>query len=135
MVIMAFMAKEPARLFQAKEIAHQTRIAHPTASKLLKKLHKNKMLGSERGAQGGYYLASAPEEITIADLIRVFEGPIALTECNLGHYHCPTETLCAIRTPWIHINRVISKALESITLSDLTQSTPTPLGERIAWLP
>ena len=49
-VIMAFMAGEPLRLFQAKEIAEHTAIAQPTVSKLLKKLTKNKLLHSARGS-------------------------------------------------------------------------------------
>ena len=132
MVIMAFMAKEQAGsldgtempLLQAREISEQTSIALPTVSKLLKKLTKNKLLLSERGTTGGYKLAQSPKEITVAYLIEALEGRIALTQCNLGHNHCPTESLCAIRTPWLHINDVITKALTSVKLSDLIRATP-----------
>lgn len=119
MVIIAFMAEQPSRLFQAQEIAEYTQINSPTVSKLLKKLAKNKILASKRGSNGGYFLAATPEEITVADLVSALEGPIAMTECSLGHALCPTESLCSIRAPWLKINQVIVDTLQSIKLADL----------------
>jgi FeS assembly SUF system regulator len=129
MVIMAFMAGCPSRLLQAREIADQTAVAQPTVAKLLKKLTKNKLLASQRGTNGGYLLARAPEKITVADLVQALEGPIAITECSLGHDHCPTETLCTIRAPWLQINEVITNALQSIKLSDLVSEPFHPLNQ------
>jgi FeS assembly SUF system regulator len=120
-IIMAFMANYPTRLFQAREIAAQVAVAQPTVAKLLKKLTQNKLLISHRGANGGYYLAQPPEKITIADLINALEGPIAVTECNLGHDYCATATLCAVKAPWLKINQIITHTLQSITLSALAK--------------
>jgi FeS assembly SUF system regulator len=125
-VIMAFMAGAPLRLFQAKEIAEHTHIAPPTVSKLLKKLTKNKLLTSERGTHGGYQLACEPQKITVAELVNALEGPIGITECSLGHNYCASATSCSIKTPWLRINQAITNALHSIKLYDLTQR-----GQRI----
>lgn len=124
MIIMAFLAGDPVRVFQAREIAEKTTIAQPTVSKLLKLLTKNKLLTSHRGSNGGYYLTCLPEDITVADLVAALEGPIAITECSLGHDACPTESLCNIRAPWLKINQVITDALHSIKLSDLIKHGP-----------
>lgn len=118
-VIMAFMAGEPLRLFQAKEIAEHTAIAQPTVSKLLKKLTKNKLLHSARGSQGGYILAAEPKEITVAMLVNALEGPIAITECSLGHDYCASAPLCSVKTPWLRINQAITNALQLVKLNDL----------------
>lgn len=118
-LIMAFMAASPSRLFQAREIAESTTVAQPTVSKLLKKLTKSKLLVSQRGSNGGYHLACSPNQITVAALIGALEGPIAITECNLGHDYCATAPLCTVKAPWQQINQVITNALQSITLSDL----------------
>lgn len=123
-VIMALFASSPNQLFQAREISNQTHITLPTVSKLLKSLTKHKFLTSSRGTTGGYQIALSPHTITIVDLIRALEGPIAITECNLGHDQCTSEALCTLRTPWLHINRVIISALDSVKLSDLVHSTP-----------
>lgn len=127
MVIMAFMASYPSRVFQAREIAEYTTVAQPTVSKLLKKLTKSHLLISHRGTKGGYHLASTPETVSVADLVQALEGPIAITECSLGHDYCPTETLCTIRAPWLRINQVITDALQSIKLSDLARTNQEPL--------
>lgn len=118
-VIMAFMASDPLRLFQAKEVAERTAIAQPTVAKLLKKLTKNKLLHSTRGTHGGYILASKPKDITVAMLVNALEGPIAITECNLGHDYCATATQCSVKTPWLRINQAITSALQSVKLNDL----------------
>jgi len=119
MVIMAFIAKDPDKLFQAKEIAHETTITYPTVSKLLKILTKSKFLTSNRGSLGGYQLAKPPTHISVLDLVKTLEGPLAITECNLGHDYCHAENHCTLRTPWLHINQIITNALKSIRLSDL----------------
>ncbi|HXH54412.1 MAG TPA: SUF system Fe-S cluster assembly regulator [Gammaproteobacteria bacterium] len=123
-VIMAFMAGEPLRLFQAKEIAEHTAIAPPTVSKLLKILTKNKLLHSVRGTHGGYILATEPKEITIAMLVNALEGPIAITECSLGHDYCASAPLCSVKTPWLRINQAITHALQSVKLNDLIKVEP-----------
>ena len=120
-IIMAFMANAPTRLFQSREIAEQVAVAQPTVAKLLKKLTQSKLLISHRGANGGYHLAQPPEKITIADLISALEGPIAITECNMGHDYCATAMLCTVKTPWLKINQIVTRALQSITLSELIQ--------------
>lgn len=106
-------------ILQARDIAAQTHVSLPTVSKLLKILTKHQFLNSVRGTQGGYQLAMAMEKISVVDLIQAMEGPLAITECNLGHQHCSSETQCAIRTPWLQINQVITDTLSAIKLSDL----------------
>lgn len=121
MVILAYMGQEPERVRQASEIAEQTAIAKPTVSKLLKQLTKNNILTSMRGATGGYKLADAPERISIAQIITALEGPVAITECNLGQDHCAISNKCQITSPWLKINAVIYHALASYSLNDLLQ--------------
>ncbi len=118
-MIMAYIAQDPLRLFQAREIAEALSVALPTASKLLKKLAKGKLLVSYRGTHGGYQLNVSPEQITMADLVNALEGPIAITECNLGHDHCKTADQCHVKTPWLRINEIITQALRSVKLSEL----------------
>lgn len=131
MVILASMAEKPGVLLQAREIAEQTHIALPTVAKLLKKLTKNRLLISHRGANGGYLLAFTPDKITIADVVHALEGPIAITECNLGHDYCSTAVQCAIKAPWLRINQLITNTLQTIKLSDLAHTlnlSPTTLS-------
>jgi len=60
-----------------------------------------------------------PEELPVAEVIRVLEGPLALTDCAIGPAHCAHESACAVREPWQQISRVVENALEGISLADL----------------
>ena len=109
----------------ARELAARTHLPLPVVSKLLKALAREGILVSHRGAKGGYGLARRPEQISVAEVIRVLEGPIALTECGTHPGLCAQESLCQVRTPWQRINDVIRGALENVTLAELIHPTPS----------
>ena len=90
-VVLASLAQEPARHRAAAELAERTRLTRPTVSKVLKGLQRAGLVISSRGAQGGYRLARAPEQITAAQILDVFEGPIAITECSSASSQCGIE--------------------------------------------
>jgi FeS assembly SUF system regulator len=118
-VILSYMARDNTQVHAAMEIASATGIALPTVSKILKLLVNANVLISTRGAKGGYALARAPEKITVAEVISVLEGPIALTECSISQQGCEQASGCEIRGSWTLINQTIHNALESLTLADL----------------
>ena len=111
-VVLASLAQEPARHRAATELAERTRLSRPTVSKVLKGLQRAGMVISSRGAQGGYRLARSPEKITAAQILDVFEGPIAITECGI-------ERQCRVGGAWQRINAGIRRALEDVTLDQL----------------
>ncbi len=118
-LILSVLAKKRPFLAAAIEIADTTGIPLPTVSKILKCLQNGQLLTSVRGAKGGYLLARDPKEITVARIISVLEGPIALTECSLSVDKCHQAPGCAIRPNWHAINRAVYDALEGVTLADL----------------
>lgn len=132
-VILGFMAKDNSYVHAAMEIATATGIALPTVSKILKLLVNADVLISTRGAKGGYALARAPEQISVAAVISAMEGPIALTECSITHQGCEQASGCEVRGNWGLINQTIHNALESITLADMIKpaKTPKPIPEEI----
>ena len=102
-------------------------------SKILKLLVHAEVLISTRGAKGGYALARAPEQISVAAVISAMEGPIALTECSITHQGCEQASGCEVRGNWGLINQTIHNALESITLADMIRraKAPKPIPEEI----
>ncbi len=118
-VVLANLAQEPARHRAAAELAERTRLTRPTVSKVLKGLQRAGLVISSRGAQGGYRLARAPVDITAAQILDVFEGPIAITECSSASSQCGIERLCRVGGAWQRINAAIRRALEDVTLEQL----------------
>lgn len=124
-VILTNMARHPERQFSAAEIAAQSHIPQPMASKILKALVRGGVLASHRGAKGGYGLAHGAEAISVAAIITALEGPIALTACiEDGPGECDIEALCPARANWQRINDAIRGALEDITLAEMTYALP-----------
>jgi FeS assembly SUF system regulator len=118
-VVLASLAHEPTLARAAGEIADRTRLSRPTVSKVLKGLQRAGMVISSRGAQGGYRLARRPDQITAAQILDVFEGPIAITECSGAASQCGIERQCKVGAAWQRVNAAIRRALEDVTLHQL----------------
>ncbi len=125
-VVLASLAQEPARHRAAAELAERTRLTRPTVSKVLKGLQRAGLVISSRGAQGGYRLARGPEQITAAQILDAFEGPLAITECSSASSHCGIERMCRVGGAWQRINAAIRRALEDVTLQHLAGLDAAP---------
>ena len=121
-VILADLARRPAELASAADVAEQTGLGLPTVRKLLKSLARSGLVEAQRGALGGYRLARDPKDISAADVIDALEGPVSITECSVGERHCDIEEHCTVGGAWQRINIAIRRALGDITLADLQAS-------------
>ncbi|MDP4090336.1 MAG: Rrf2 family transcriptional regulator [Bacillota bacterium] len=103
-----------------KSISDSEGISEYYLEQLFGPLRKAGLIKSTRGAQGGYILNKSPEEITVADIIQVLEGPIEISECIDG-IPCSNEDGCATRLLWEKIKRSIDSVLETTTLFDIVE--------------
>jgi len=101
-----------------KSISERQSISEYYLEQLFSSLRKAKLIKSIRGAQGGYILNRAPEEITIYDVINVLEGPIEISDC-LEEGSCNKIDCCATRLLWKKIKNSIDSVTTSITLKDI----------------
>ena len=104
-------------------LAQKSGVPEPTVAKLMKLLAKGGVVTSQRGTGGGYGLARAATDISVADIIAAVEGPISLTECVGGHDDtgCQVERLCAVRGNWDRINTALVDALSGVSLADMAE--------------
>ncbi len=106
----------------ARDVAEVARLPQPTVGKILRLLTRAGLLSSQRGAAGGYRLAREPEAISVLEIIRAFEGPIALTDClSVEAPSCEVESVCTTRANWDRINGAICTALSEIPLSEMAR--------------
>ncbi len=92
----------------AKVIAEAESIPYKFLENILRELRQNKILRSERGAEGGYCFLKAPETVKVVDVIRLIDGPVALLPCvSLNFYHscaeCTDEATCKIRKLFLEV--------------------------------
>lgn len=129
-VLMSTMAEHPDKVHAAADVARGTHIPGPTAAKILGTMARAGLLTSHRGLKGGFSLAMAPQDITVADVIRAVDGPIALTDCvEHGTGDCDILDSCRVRGYWHKINGAVTAALESMTLAEISSPMPTYLGK------
>jgi len=103
----------------ANDLALSTRVPAPTVSKILQSLLHANLLGSVRGAHGGYCLTRSAADISVREIIQCLEGRIALTECNLDQGECEQMPFCSTSNNWKRINTAIHNVLEDISLADM----------------
>jgi Rrf2 family transcriptional regulator, cysteine metabolism repressor len=106
-----------------KGIAERQGISFSYLEQILHKLGKAGLIESVRGPAGGYLLARKPSDLTIGDIVRVLEGPIALSHClEPGESDdCYQAGDCAARMVWVKVGAKIEEALDSISFQDLLQ--------------
>ena len=95
-VAMTHIARDPRARHTAASIAAQTGVPQPSASKLMKLLAKAGILTSHRGAKGGYVLAHAPEQVSVAALVAAVDGPISLADWLDG-----PSGICELESFWL----------------------------------
>lgn len=119
-ILMSHLAARPSRVHNAQEVAAETALPAPTVSKILGLMCRADLLASHRGQGGGFSLSRAPSAISVADIVSVVDGPVALTECiEEGPGECNLESACQVRGYWQKINEAIKRALGEVTLADL----------------
>jgi Rrf2 family protein len=77
------------------------------------------LVQSQRGAEGGYWLAKAPEEISLADVIRAVEGPIANVRGERPEQVEYAGAAEPLREVWIAVRGNLRAVLETVTLADV----------------
>ena len=121
-LLMTYLALEPSRITNARDITLHTHVKLPTVSKLLKVLAKKGLLISHRGSKGGYSLVRSPEKIRLTEIIDALEGELGLTECS--HGDCNLANKCLVKHKWRTISSTIRGILEKVTLADMAHPLP-----------
>ena len=111
------------RTLRADEIAASTGAPRNYLAKTLNALAKAGVLTSARGPQGGFTLAVAPEQLTLARVIDCFETRKPHTRCMLGGGPCDPERPCDAHGKWSMITKSRREPLATTTVADLLGST------------
>ena len=88
---------------------------------ILRELRRAGIVRTQRGADGGYLLAVAPETVTVADVIRAVEGPLAEIQGERPEQLHYDGAATALADVWIALRANIRSVLENVSLSDIAQ--------------
>ena len=108
---------------KAEAIARSQEIPLKFLLNILSDLKRGRIVTSHRGSQGGFQLARSASEISVADVIRAVEGPLASVHEILPEnvsYPPPSESLQQV---WIAVRASLRSVLEAVTIADLASGS------------
>lgn len=124
---LVYLAKgKPGEAIQISRIAESENISRKFLEAILLVLRNAGFLASKKGMAGGYFLQKQPGEINIADVVRLFEGAIALLPCVSHKYYqkceeCKDEATCGIRDVFAEIRNETVDKLKGATLKNILE--------------
>lgn len=117
----------------AREIAERSDIPVELMAKVLQRLARSRLLTSHQGTRGGYTLARATAQISVADIIQAIDGPLTVTACSTEDEQCGQFAKCNIRDPLWRIKDRIVAALATCSLAEIAIDAPLePLAQPVS---
>lgn len=117
--------EEQGEVVQIREIAEREKIPVKFLEQILLTLKNAGLVQSRMGSGGGYYLGKPAGQITLGQIIRILDGPLAPIRCvSQTAYEkcaCPDEETCGLRLVMLDVRNSISNILDRTTLEDVAQ--------------
>ena len=117
--------QEESEVVQIKEIAEREKIPAKFLEQILLTLKNAGLLCSKMGVGGGYYLAKPASEISLGQIVRILDGPLAPTHCVSQMAYepcgCPDERTCGLRLVMFDVRQAIADILDHTSLADVIQ--------------
>ena len=106
-------------------ISDRQKISLSYLEQLFGKLRRHRLVGSVRGPGGGYTLAKAMGEISVAEIIVAVDEPLDATQCG-GKENCQDEHRCMTHDLWTNLNKRMFEYLDSVMLAELVAQQQKP---------
>jgi Rrf2 family protein len=108
------------------DLAEHERIPKKFLEAILLDLKRHGLLQSKKGRGGGYFLRREPGEITVGQVVRLLDGPLALVPCASQTAYmpcddCVDEELCGIRLAMKEVRDATARILDHTTLASLNR--------------
>lgn len=116
--------EEGGRWVSSDEISEATGVARPYLVRILAALSTKGLIRSKKGIGGGYALGSPPQDITLRDVVRAIDGPVAPLSCISLNWHdpCPEEERCHARNSiYVKMRDAMLGVLAQFSVADLVQ--------------
>ncbi len=122
---LGYLGTQPAtRYVGSEELSGATGVKRTYLVRLMAALAGQGLILSKKGAGGGYTLPKAPQEITLRDVLRAVDGPIAPLSCVSLNWPkaCSLEGRCQARSRvWLRVRDAVLEALSHVTVEDLAE--------------
>ena len=122
-VVLALAKRGEGVRLSTTEIQREMLIPPALMTRIVAQLSREGLINTFPGRDGGLMLPRPASQITLKDVVEVFEGPILLSECMQakGEDDCPFRTNCPVRSKWGRVQVAMLREMASITFEDLVQ--------------
>src|SRR5436190_20713706 len=114
-------------LLKIGELVEKERLPVKFLEQILTQLRGAGYIETKRGKAGGYFLAKPPREISLGQVIRLIDGPLAPISCvSVTAYEpctCPDEAHCGLRMLMVDVRNATANILDRYTLADTVNVT------------
>ncbi|MBS1873008.1 MAG: Rrf2 family transcriptional regulator [Acidobacteria bacterium] len=100
-------------------LAEASEVPEHFLSKILQSLARARLIDSQRGMNGGFSLARAPEQINLLDVVEAIEGPTHLNACLLPGDSCGRKQWCPAHCIWAEAQDAMTSVLKRSTIARL----------------
>ena len=121
LVLLTYLAKSGEKHISLSEVAKRTGLSLFYLEQIAMVLRKAKIIQSVRGTEGGYKLARPAQEIILAEIIKVLDGPVTFTKCSQKGCVCKSVYFCRNMKIWQRLQKALDKSLEKITLANFVR--------------
>lgn len=125
---LCYIACQPrGKYVRIEEIGRARHIPHVFLAKVSNELVRGGLLSSRRGQRGGLRLSRPASKITLLEVIRVLEGPMAINECLTPNPTCIWSRTCPMRRVWMDLQKTIETRLRAVNLARLASPERVPV--------
>ncbi len=107
------------RLVTRDELAEAQAIPPPYLEAILRQLRQAGIVASRRGAEGGFRLARPAAEVTVADVVRALDGPLAAVRGERPEHSAYTGPAVRLQDVWVATRAALRGVLDEVTLADI----------------
>jgi Rrf2 family protein len=124
-VVLALAKRDEGVRLSSPDIQREMLIPKAFMGRIVAQLSRGGLVSTFAGRDGGMSLPRHPSQITLKDVVELFEGPILLSECMQvkGEDDCPFQANCPVRPKWGRVQVAMLREMAAITFEDLAKET------------
>jgi Rrf2 family protein len=114
-----------------RELARRNDVPKKFLEQIMLALKARGWVESLPGLRGGYFLAKAPDKITMGEVVRHFDGILAPLQCVSvsGYKRCSQEPVCRFRRVFLEVRNQTANLMDRATLADISKGLPVSKEE------
>ena len=129
---MAELASAGDRTVTAEELTKAQRIPLKFLRGIMTELKRSRLVSSQRGPDGGFALTRPANEISLADIFRAIDGPLATVRDHSLSSMSHTGAAAELPTVWMAVRASLRRVLEVVTIADLADGALPPAVAELA---